>query len=85
MQNRIRVADSVGYEESYLGYNAVESVDSQPTFRRNKSPSSCSSEKSVDYRRTTRCYISGDTTLHKGYNIYLKGLNMGNSWNVWKI
>jgi hypothetical protein len=66
------------HEELYLlGYNAVYSDESKPTFRRNMSPPSsgsrnkalkmeaiCSSETSVDFRRTTRRYVPEDSTLH---------------------
>jgi hypothetical protein len=68
---------SGGYEQNYLlGYNAVWSVESQPTLRRNISPPSseaknkqskieaiCSSETSGDFQRTTRRYIPEDSTL----------------------
>jgi hypothetical protein len=60
-------------EEYLLGYNAVWSVESQPTFRSNISPPYsgsknepiCSSETSVDLQRTTRHYMPEDSsTLH---------------------
>jgi hypothetical protein len=68
-------------EENYLlRYNAVYSVESKPTFRRNVSPLAftlvycsayptmkeaiCSSETSVHFERTTRRYIPEDSTLH---------------------
>jgi hypothetical protein len=90
MLGRIWGSHGGGYEEYYLlGYNAVYTVESQPTFRRNISPLSsglclppaftlvswsaysstlnleaiCSSETSVNFRRTTRRYIAEDSTL----------------------
>jgi hypothetical protein len=46
------------FEEYYLlKYSAMKSVECQSTFQRNISPQS-SSEKSVDFQRTTRRYIS---------------------------
>jgi hypothetical protein len=74
--------DSSGYEEYYLvGYNAVYSIESQPTFRRNISPPSltlknqiCSSVTSVDFQRTTLRYIPQDSTPKVAYSfiIHLK-------------
>jgi hypothetical protein len=88
--SRIWGCHSGGCEEFYLlRYNAMWSVKSQPTFRRNMSPPSfrvclppaftpvscsayssilkmeatCSSEKSVDFQRTTQRYIPEDITF----------------------
>jgi hypothetical protein len=63
-----------------LGYDAVSSVESQSTFRRNMSPPSSGSknklskkpaETSLDFQRTIRRYIPEDRTLRhsKYYNI----------------
>jgi hypothetical protein len=46
-----------------LGYNAVQSVTSQSTFRRNMA-ATCSSETSVDFQRTIWRYIPKDRTLY---------------------
>jgi hypothetical protein len=65
-------------EECYLlGYSAVQSVESQLTFRRNISAPSSGSNKpskiparkqvakrpSVGFQRTTQCYMAEDITL----------------------
>jgi hypothetical protein len=47
-----------------LGHNAVYHVETQPTFRRNMSPVTCSSETSVDFQRTTWRYSPENRTLH---------------------
>jgi hypothetical protein len=52
------------YVEFYLlGYNTLQSTENQLKFCRNMSPL-CSSEMSVDFQWTTRCYIPRDRMLH---------------------
>jgi hypothetical protein len=69
---------NIKYNEQYylLGYDAVYSVEFQPTFRSNISTSSsgskytprkipaCSSETSVVFQQTTWHYIPEDSILH---------------------
>jgi hypothetical protein len=53
-QCRIWGSHCGGYEESYLlGYNAVQSIESQPTFRRNMSPTSAGSKK----KSSSACHL----------------------------
>jgi hypothetical protein len=78
---RICGSRSGGNEELYLlGYNTVQSVESQPTFRRNMSPTStsfmlvswtlkteatCYSETLVDFQRTIERSIPEDINLQE--------------------
>jgi hypothetical protein len=70
-----------------LGYNAVQSVESQPAFWRNMSPPSSGSNKpstipawkqvassntSVDFQWTIQRYIPEDSTVHNYYCENLK-------------
>jgi hypothetical protein len=68
------------YEEHcLLGYNAVYSVESLRKFRRNLPPPSylsilkmkiCSSEKSVNFQRKTRRYISEENHGYDNFKSY---------------
>jgi hypothetical protein len=80
--NKMRRATHLAHDSSLLkefhilGYNAMQSVESQPTFRKNmpptyprsknwaKSREMFSSETSADFKRTTRRYFPEDRSLH---------------------
>jgi hypothetical protein len=69
---RIWGSDSGGYDEFYLlGYNAVYSIESQPTFRKNMSPPS-SGSKNKQSKKLVWKYVASrnsaplDTWFHTG-------------------
>jgi hypothetical protein len=85
---------SGGYEEYYLlGYNAVYSVESLRTFRRNMSPPSyssilkmeiCSSETSANFQRNTLRYISEDSYRCANFGSYITFfVTFWNPWEIW--